>query len=187
MMSASNVDSQVPEHRGHPTPEERAQCVIMRLEQFIREGRTIDEGMSLKKWQAMALTEIAVAIAEAEKCQDHDEINSRRVLLVAAVAMVTIGFWGTAVSFHHVGHLVAGIICAGAGAVLLFVIGHWRFRKWNNRRNAKVRGKRLKRIENLNTRIKRLERELVKQEEALEEDLRKRQIFSIALEDSLQN
>ena len=187
MLSASNVDSQVPEHREHPTPEERAQCVIMRLEQFIREGRTIDEGMSLKKWQAMALTEIAVAIAEAENYQNYDEINSRRVLFVAAVAMVTIGFWGTAVSFHQVGHLVAGIICAGAGAVLLFVIGHWRFRKWNNRRNAKVREKRLKRVENLNARIKRLERELVKQEEALEKDLRKRQIFSIALEDSVQN
>ena len=176
-MSANNADFQVPEHRENPTPEERAQCVIMRLEQFIREGRTIDEGMSLKKWQAMALTEIAVAIAEAEKCQDHEEINSRRVLFVAAVAMVTIGFWGTAVSFHHVGHLVAGIICAGAGAVLLLVIGHWRFRKWNNRRNVKERAKRLKRVENLNKRIKRLEMELVKEEEAIEEALRKRRLL----------
>ena len=177
MISVNNANSQVPEHREHPTPEERAQCVIMRLEQFIREGRTIDEGMSLKKWQAMALTEIAVAIAEAEKCQDHEEINSRRVLFVAAVAMVTIGFWGTAVSFHHVGHLVAGIICAGAGAVLLLVIGHWRFRKWNNRRNVKERAKRLKRVENLNKRIKRLEMELVKEEEAIEEALRKRRLL----------
>ena len=125
----------------------------------------------------MARKESAIAIAAAENSQDQDEINSRRVLFVAAAAMITIGFWGTTVSFHHVGHLVAGIICAGAGAVLLFVIGHWRFRKWNNRRNAKERAKRLKRVENLNKRIKRLEMELVKEEEAIELALRKRRLL----------
>ena len=177
MTSPSNDDFEVPKLREHATPEERAQCVIMRLEQFIREGRAIDAGMSFKKWQAMARTEIAIAIAEAENSQDQGEINSRRVLFVAAAAMITIGFWGTAVSLHHVTHLLAGIICAGAGAVLLFVIGHWRFRKWNNRRNAKERAKRLKRVENLNKRIKRLEMELVKEEEAIELALRKRRLL----------
>ena len=179
MKSPRNDDFQVTKLREHATPEERAQCVIMRLEQFIREGRAIDAGMSLKKWQVMARTEIAIAIAEAENSQDQDEINSRRVLFVAAAAMITIGFWGTAVSFHHVGHLVAGVICAGAGAVLLFVISHWRFRKWNNRRNVKERAKRLKRVENLNKRIKRLEMELVKEEEAIEEALRKRRLLML--------
>ena len=177
MKSPNNDDFQVTKLREHATPEERAQCVIMRLEQFIREGRAIDAGMSFKKWQAMARTEIAIAIAEAENSQDQDEINSRRVLFVAAAAMITIGFWGTAVSFHRVGYLAAGIICAGAGAVLLFVIGHWRFRKWNKRRNVKERAKRLKRIENLNKRIKRLEMELVKEEEAIEGALRKRRLL----------
>ena len=177
MTSPSNDDFQIPKLREHATPEERAQCVIMRLEQFIREGRAIDAGMSFKKWQAMARTEIAIAIAEAENSKDQDEIDSRRILFVAAAAMITIGFWGTAVSFHHVGHLAAGIICAGAGSVLLFVIGHWRFRKWNNRRNVKERTKRLKRVENLNKRIKRLEMELVKEEEAIEEALRKRRLL----------
>ena len=177
MTSPSNDDVQVPKLREHATPEERAQYVIMRLEQFIREGRAIDAGMSFKKWQAMARTEIAIAIAEAENSQDQDEINSRRILFVAAAAMITIGFWGTAVSFHNVGHLAAGIICAGAGAVLLFVIGHWRFRKWHNRRNVKERAKRLKRVENLNKRIKRLEMDLVKEEEALEEALRNRRLL----------
>ena len=177
MTNPSNDDFRVPKPHEHATPEERAQCVIMRLEQFIREGRAIDAGMSFKKWQAMARTEIALAITEAENAQDQDEINSRRVLFVAAAAMITIGFWGTAVSFHHVGHLAAGIICAGAGAVLFFVIGHWRFRKWNNRRNVKEGAKRLKRVENLNKRIKRLEMELVKEEEAIEEALRKRRLL----------
>ena len=80
-------------------------------------------------------------------------------------------------SFHHLGHLAAGIICAGAGTVLLFVTGHWRLRNWNNRRNSKERAKRLNRIENLNKRIKRLETELAKEEEALEDELRKRKFL----------
>ena len=177
MTRPSNDDFQVPELQEYPTPEERAQCVIMRLEQFIREGRSTDSGMSLKKWHVMARTEIALAIADAENSLVQDETNSRRVLFIAAAAMITIGFWGTAVSFHQVSHLTAGIICAGVGAVLLFVIGHWRLRKWNNFCKAKERAKRLKRVENLNKRIKRLEMELVREEEAIEEALRKRRLL----------
>ncbi|MEK9753996.1 MAG: hypothetical protein VW338_12425 [Rhodospirillaceae bacterium] len=178
MADATNDDFKVPELSAHPTPDERAEFVIMRLEKFIRDGRTLDEGMSFKKWQAMARTEIAIAIAEAENSQDHDEIDSRRVLFVTAAAMITIGFWGTAVSFHDVPRLVAGIACGVAGGVLLFVAGHWRLRKWNNRRNGRERRRRLGRIENLNRRIKRLETEIEKEEEALEETLRKRRLLT---------
>jgi len=178
MNKASNDDFQVPDLPEHPTPDERAEYVILRLEQFIRDGRTIDEGMSFKKWQAMAKTEIAVAVAEAENSQDHDEINSRRILFIAAAAMITIGFWGTAVSFHDVGQLAAGLVCFGAGLALLFAAGHWRVRKWNNRRKSKERRKRLARIENLNKRIKRLESDLEKEEEKLEEALRKRRLLT---------
>ncbi|MBT7505805.1 MAG: hypothetical protein HN644_05965 [Rhodospirillales bacterium] len=167
----------VPDLPDNPSPEDRATYVILRLEQFIRDGRSLDEGMSFKKWQAMALTEIATNIADAQNEMIREDPVTNRLLFTAAASLITIGFWGTAVSFHHVGHLVAGIICAGAGAVLLFVIGHWRLRKWNNRRNAKERAKRLKRVENLNKRIKRLEMELVKEEEAIEEALRKRRLL----------
>jgi len=174
-------DFKVPELSEHPTPDERAEYVIMRLEQFIRDGRTIDEGMSFKKWQAMAKTEIAIAVAEAENSQEHDEIASRRVLFVAAAAMVTIGFWGTAVSFHNVGNMVAGIVCTIAGLIMLGTAVGWRARKWNNRRNSRERRKRLSRIENLNRRIKRLETALEKEEEALDELLKKkRKIRSVA-------
>ena len=40
----------VPELTDDPTPDERAEYVIRRLEQFIRDGRTVDEGMSFKIW-----------------------------------------------------------------------------------------------------------------------------------------
>ncbi len=175
MSIAENDDFHVPELSDNPTPEERAEYVILRLEQFIRDGRTLDEGMSFRKWQAMAKTEIAIAVAEAENSQKHDEINSRRVLFVAAAAMVTIGFWGTAVSAHNVGNTAAGIVCTIAGLVLLGVAGGWRLRKWNNRREGRERRRRLARVENLNKRIKRLETMLEKEEEALEKALRKSQ------------
>ncbi|MBT6609281.1 MAG: hypothetical protein HOB37_12595 [Rhodospirillaceae bacterium] len=178
MSKATNDDFEVPTLSEHPKPDERSNYVIMRLEQFIREGRTLDEGMSFKKWQAMARTEITIAIAEAENSQDHDEINSRRILFVAASAMITIGFWGTAVSFHDVGRLAAGIVCSVAGLVLLGVAGGWRMRKWNNRRKSKDRRKRLARLENLNKRIKRLENDLEKEEDKLEEALRKRRLLT---------
>ena len=180
MAEAHNDDFEVPELSGNPTPEERAEYVILRLEQFIRDGSKINEGMSFKKWQAMAKTEIAIAVAEAENSQKHDEINSRRVLFISAAAMVTIGFWGTAVSFHNVGNLAAGIICTVAGLVLLGFGGGWRARKWNNRRQGKERRRSLARIENLNKRIKRLETALGKEEEELEKMLKKkRRITSI--------
>ncbi|MEK9753879.1 MAG: hypothetical protein VW338_11825 [Rhodospirillaceae bacterium] len=173
MTTAGYDDFKVPVLGDNPTPEERAEYVILRLEQFIRDGRTLDEGMSFKKWQAMAKTEITIAISEAENSQKHDEINSRRVLFVAAAAMVTIGFWGTAVSYHNVGNMAAGIVCTVAGLVLVFAAGGWRARKWNNSRQAKERRRRLARIENLNKRIKRLEGMLEKEEKELVEALDK--------------
>jgi len=181
MAQAQNDDFQVPVLPEQPTPDERAEYVILRLEQFIRDGCTLDEGMSFKKWQAMAKTEIVIAIAEAENSQKHDELNSRRVLFIAAAAMVTICFWGTAVSYHNVGNMVAGVVCTIAGFVLVGVAGGWRARKWNNRRQGEERRRRLGRIENLNKRIKRLETMLEKEEKELEKTLRKaRRINSAA-------
>ena len=173
MSTGGYDDFKVPVLGDNPTPEERAEYVILRLEQFIRDGRTLDEGMSFKKWQSMAKTEIAIAVAEAENSQQHDEITSRRVLFVAAAAMVTIGFWGTAVSYHNVGNLAAGAVCTVAGLVLVAVAGGWRARKWNNTRQAKERRRRLARVENLNKRIKRLEGMLEKEEKELEKALEK--------------
>lgn len=163
-----------PELRDNPTPEERAEFVIQRLEQFIRDGRSLDEGMSFRKWQAMAKTEIVIAIAEAENSQDHDEISSRRVLFVSAAAIITIGFWGTAVSLNKVAYLAGGIVCLVAGLVMFGFAGGWRYRKWNNRRKGRERRLRLGRIENLNRRIKRLEAQLEKEAENLEEVLKKK-------------
>lgn len=166
-------DFKVPTLSGNPTPEEHAEYVIRRLEKFIRDGRTLAEGMSFKKWQLMAKTEIALAIAETQNAQDYDEIHSRRVLFVAAASLITIGFWGTAISLEKVSYMAGGIVCLVAGAIMMFVAGGGRYRRYKNRKDGIKRATRLIRIENLNKRIKKLERELEDEEKRLGKSLDK--------------
>jgi len=161
----------VPDLPNNPTPADRATYIVLRLEQFIREGRKLDEGMSFRKWQAMALAEIAANVADAQNEVQKDEVPVNRLLFTAAAAMVTIGFWGTAVSIHKVGYLAAGLVCLGAGIVMLAVAGEWKFRKFWRKREADKRRTRLKNIEGLNRRIKRLERELEREAKDLEKAL----------------
>ena len=120
----------------------------------------------------MAKTEIAIAVAEAELGQKKDETVTRRLLFTFAAALVTVGFWGTAVSLHKVGYLVGGIVCGLAGLALLGVAGEWRFRKWKKNRQANKRRKSLARIEGINRRIKRLENDLEKEEKRLEKKIK---------------
>ena len=162
----------IPELTDGPSPDERAEYVILRLEQFIREGRTFDEGMSFKIWQAMAKVEIAIAIAESELGQQKEESITRRLLFTFAAALVTVGFWGTAVSLHKVGYLAGGIISGLAGLALLGVGGEWRFRNWKKTRQANKRRKSLARIEGFNRRIKHLENDLEKEEKRLEKKIK---------------
>lgn len=162
------ADFQLPPLKDNPTPEERARYVALRLEQFIRDGRTIAEGMSFRQWQAMAETEIATHIAEAENAAQKEDVVTKRLLFTTAAALITIGFWGTAVSLHKTAYLVGAVIIGAAGLVLLAVAAEWRIRRSVKARQAKQRRRRLARIESLNRRIKRMERALEKEEESLE-------------------
>ncbi len=166
-------DFHVPDLPAEPTAEERAEYVALRLEQFIREGRKDEDGMSFRKWQAMAKSEIAIAVAEAEMAHEDDQLASKRVLFVAAASLTTIGFWGSAVSLNKVGYLAGALVCVAAGLFLLLVSGEFQLRKWRGRRQAKKRREILKRIESLNRRIKRLEEELDGEAEELEDLLAK--------------
>ena len=177
MIDPCNDDFKVRKLGESPTPEERAEFVILQLEQFIRDGRTIDEGMSFKKWQTMAQAEIATAIAEAVRTKSAAEAIGRRLVFVSAAAMVSIGFWGAAVSLGNVSYFMAGTICVVAGLILLTAAGYRRFEKHERYRKAAERRRRIKRIRNLNNRIKHLETALEEEEELLEENLRKRQVL----------
>jgi hypothetical protein len=154
---------------GHPTPEQRADFVVKRLEQFIRDNRTVDEGMSFKQWTDMARTEIAITIADAETSYQDDDVVSNRLVISAAASLITIGIWGTLLAFDKAQHLVVAIICVIAGMWLAAVAGEWRFRKFFRMREAKKRAKSLRRVEDLNRRIKRMEKQLEKDVKEIEE------------------
>jgi len=162
----------VPDLPDNPTPEDRATYVVLRLEQFIREGRTLDEGMSFRKWQAMALTEIAANIAEAQNEITREDPVTNRLLFTTASALITIGFWGTAVSINKVGYLAGALVCGFAGFVLLAVAGEWNWRRFWRKRAAGKRKIRLGRIESLNRKIKKLEHELDREATDLEKALK---------------
>ncbi len=161
----------VPDLPDNPSPEDRATFVILRLEQFIREGRTLDEGMSFKKWQAMALTEIATNIADAQNEMIREDPITNRLLFTAAASLITIGFWGTAVSINKVGYMAGAMVCGFAGFVLLATAFEWPIRKFWRKREAGKRRNRLKNIESLNRKIKRLESQLEKEAKDLEKAL----------------
>ncbi len=160
---------EAPGEDGHPTPEQRADFVLRRLEQFIRDGRTIAEGMPFRQWQEMARIEIANAIIGAENDHQDDFIVSRRLLFTVASALVTIGFWGALLAFERAHYLVVAIICVIAGLWLFAVIGEWRVRKYVKGRRAKIRAKTLRRVENLTRRIRKMEIELKDEVKRMEE------------------
>ena len=153
---------------GKPNPAQRADFVVMRLEQFIREGRTIAEGMSFKQWKEMARVEIAVAIAATENASRDDDVVTKRLLFTVSSALVTIGFWGAAFAFGKSTYWVVAVICAIAGMALLAVAGEWRWRRFMRKSEARRRRRILGRVEDLTRRIRRMERELEAEAKVLE-------------------
>lgn len=150
------------------TAADRADYIVARLEQFIRDGSKDEQGMSFDQWKNMARSEISVAIAEAEVSQKHDELASKRVLFVSATAMITIGFWGTVTSMGKLDYMIGALVCGAAGLVLLLAIGNWRLRSWSEMREARKRREILGRVESLTKRIRKLEKELETEVEDLE-------------------
>jgi len=157
---------------GHPTPAQRADFVVKRLEQFIREGRTFAEGMSLSQWQDMARMEIALAVAAAEEAARDSDVVTRRVMFTLAAALVTVGFWGTVFAFDKAPYLVVAFIFTITGLITLAIVGEWQFIKYFRRHQARKREKSLHRIEDLTRRIKRMEKELDKESDDLRDKLK---------------
>ena len=145
-----------------PSPEERAEFVVKRLEEFIREKKT-PEGMSFKHWQALGKAEIASAIAAAVKEQTGGDASLKRVLFTGAAGLVTVGFWGMAVSLGRADYLLAGAVCFIAGIVFLGFLGEWSLSRWRDTRRARERMETLVRVGDLDRRLKALEKEREKE------------------------
>ena len=153
---------------GAPTPHERADFVARRLEQFIRDNRTVERGVNFRRWQDMARIELANAIEDAELNSRRDDVATKRFLFVAASSLITIGFWGVAFSWGRVGYLAAATICLFAAFGLFAVALEWPLRRTMKRMARRKRGAALGRTEDLNGRIRQMERELRHEAQELE-------------------
>ena len=140
-----------------PSPEERADFVVKRLEEFIREKKS-PEGMNFKHWQALCKAEIASAIAAAVKEQTGGDAILKRVLFAGAAALVTVGFWGMAVSLGRVDYQIAGFVCFVVGIVFIGFLGEWSYARWQNKRRARERMETLIHVGDLDKRLKALEK-----------------------------
>ena len=140
-----------------PSPEERADFVVKRLEEFIREKKS-PEGMNFKHWQALCKAEIASAIAAAMHEQSSGDATLKRVLFVGAAALVTVGFWGMAVSLGRADYQIAGAICFVVGLVFLGFLGEWSYSRWQNKRRHRERMETLIRVGDLDKRLKAIEK-----------------------------
>lgn len=153
---------------GNPTALERADFVARRLEQFIRDNRTIDRGVNIRQWQAMARAEIVNAIEDAQADAQKDDAVTKRLMFIAASSLVTVGFWGVTFAWGRVGYLAVAVVC-GLAALALFVGAlETPIRRAAKRRARRRRSLGLGRIEDLNGRIRHMERELKREEKILE-------------------
>jgi len=156
----------------NPSPEEHADFIMQRLEQFIREGRTISEGMNLQKWQDMAKTEIANAIVQSQISVEDDDVITKRLLFTFGASFTTIGFWGGLWAYDKLHYIAAAMICGMAGLIMISIAMEWRFRKFWKRRQLVNRQKSLRRCQDLTRRIKKMEVELEKEEKKLKKDIK---------------
>jgi hypothetical protein len=144
-----------------PTPQERADYLVRKLEQFIRDGRTV-RGVSFRDWQAMARSELANSFAEVDRrrIEIQKDLAMRRLLLVASVTLVTIGFWGGVMALDKGRDWLAALVMLGAGTILLGYAGDFGIRRLWNRGAPKQRKQRFERIESFDRQLRQLEAEI---------------------------
>lgn len=144
-----------------PTPEQRADYLVRKLEQLIRDGRTV-RGMSFKTWQALARTELINAFGDIErrKGEARQDRLARRLLIVAATTLTTIGFWGGAVAIDRNREGIAALVIFVSGLVLVAFVSDFGLRKLWGRHKVGRREKSIAKIEDFDGQLKKLENEL---------------------------
>lgn len=156
----------------NPTPEERGDIVVMRLEQLIRDGRTHRGGISFRKWQELARHEVANAIRDAERYWRGDEKFITRGLWVGAAALITVGTWGTVLATQLApDRQTAALILLISGAVVLAVLGAWGIKRLDKYHQFTRRRDHFARVEEFDRQLARLDLDLEKRLKELEETL----------------
>ncbi|MFA7430130.1 MAG: hypothetical protein WCZ23_08230 [Rhodospirillaceae bacterium] len=158
---------------GHPTPEERAEVVIMRLERFIRDHRTTsNKGMSFRKWQDMGRAEIADMIRDAQSIEARETRLLERALILLGAGLATVGLWGTALAIDMApDRVIAGILTLFGGFIILWAMGMLGVRTPFRQIAATNRRLALERVRSLNRKVTDLEHALKKRHKALEKEL----------------
>lgn len=151
-----------------PTPEQQADYLVRKLEQTIRDNRTV-KGMSFRTWQTIAREEIVNTLRAAERRRVRHDQSTSRALLVVAASLVSIGFWGAVVAADRTYGLWAALVAVIGGSALFFVAADWGIKRASGGWSKKKREERLANIEDLDRRIKRMEDALRKKEERLKE------------------
>ena len=144
-----------------PTPQQRADYLVRKLESLIREGKS-ERAMSFKTWQALARSELSNAFTDFERQleKSRQDATGRRLILVGVSTVVTIGFWGTALSVdRRYGDLTAHIFI-GAGFLVACVLAEIALRRMVKRYRVVSREKSFERIEDFDKQLKRLEAEI---------------------------
>jgi len=141
-----------------PTPNQRADYMVRKLENLIRDGKS-ERGMSFKTWQALARTELTNNFAELERrhIRTKHDLTNKRLILVAASAIVTIGFWGTMVTVDKTYGDISALVMFVAGAVLLLVGLEIGLHRLVRAFKAENRERLFIRIEDFDKQLKRLE------------------------------
>ena len=167
----------------YPTPEERAEVVIKKLEHIIKSGKDkiaketspsniqALKGISYKKWQDAARIEIANAIVNA--ILDEIKINKAFIafLMTLGSCLTTLGFLGAILVWGSPPKLLVAVVGIVIGIVLI-VLGVLWFASKNvgdiiaDRRKAKIA-----RLNNLNEQVKKMESYLLTKQKSLKNDI----------------
>ena len=156
----------------NPTPQERGEVIVKRLEKFIREGRSDQGGISFRRWQELAVHEVTNAFRDAEKHWRNDNRFVTRGLAVGAATIVTIGFWGTVMAAEVApDRQSAALILIVAGGLLFAVLGVWGVRRLDRFYQSGRRRDHFRRVFNFDRQLAQLDVDLEKRLKELEETL----------------
>ncbi|HIJ37907.1 MAG TPA: hypothetical protein HPP80_03335 [Rhodospirillaceae bacterium] len=155
-----------------PTPEQRADYLVRKLENLIREGKT-ERGMSFKTWQALARAELANAFTDFDQqlVKGRQDAIARRLILVGSSAVVTIGFWGVVVIVDRHFGILAAWICAGSSVLVALVALEMFVRRLSSQYKIIARQKTFERIEDFDKKLKKLENEIWLKNKKLKEQV----------------
>lgn len=172
MAPRSNGRSSSPSKGVTLKAEEKAEIVVTRLERFIRDHRTLSRGVSFRKWQDLAKTEIADLLKEQETQQAREHRYVEKTLMLIGAGLATIGVWGTALALTMApDRVLAAVLTLAGGFITLWGVGalglRTPFRQFQTE-NARLA---LDRVRAVNRTVRDLEHQLKKRKKALEKEL----------------